>query len=60
LFLGSKNICSFPFCIPNDIKNVQFGSEMKENLKMFDDRISFGDRRDYLSCNPFIIELQLK
>ncbi len=33
------------------MKNVQFGFEMKENLIMFGDRISFGDKCVYPSCN---------
>jgi hypothetical protein len=40
-FLSSKNICSFLFCTSNDIKNVQFGVEMRENLKVFSDKIPF-------------------
>jgi hypothetical protein len=51
LLLRFKNICSFLFCACNDIKNVQFGSKMRENLKMFSDKISFGDRLVYPSCN---------
>jgi hypothetical protein len=42
-------ICSFLFCVSNDVKNVQFGTEMRENLKVFDDRVPFVV---YLSCNP--------
>jgi hypothetical protein len=40
LLLRLKNICSSMFCTSNDIKNVQFGVEMRENLKMFDDRVT--------------------
>ncbi len=47
-FWSSKNICSFLFCISNDIKNVQFGVEMRENLKVFGDRVPFVV---YPSCN---------
>jgi hypothetical protein len=36
------------FCIPDDIKNVQFGVDMRENLKMFNDRVPFAI---YPSCN---------
>ncbi len=43
-FWGLKNICSSLFCASNDMKNVQFGFEMKKNLKMFSDRVSFGVR----------------
>jgi hypothetical protein len=59
-FWSAKNICSFLFCASNDIKNVQFGYEMRENLKMFDDRILFSDRHVYPSCNPIATKLQLK
>jgi hypothetical protein len=45
----SKNICSSLFCASNDIKNVQFGVEMRENFKMFDDKVLFVV---YPSCNP--------
>ncbi len=38
---GSKNICSSLFCASNDIKNVQFGVETRENLKVFNDRVPF-------------------
>ncbi len=37
------------FCASNDIKNVQFGVEMMENLKVFGDKVPFVI---YLSCNP--------
>ncbi len=30
------------------MKNIQFGFEMKENLKVFDDKVLFGV---YPSCN---------
>jgi hypothetical protein len=43
-FLNLVNICSFFFCVFNDIKNIQFGFEIRENLKMFNDRILFGDK----------------
>ncbi len=33
------------------MKNVQFGFEMRENLIMFGDRILFGDKCVYPSCN---------
>jgi hypothetical protein len=39
---------------------VQFGYEMGENLKMFNDKISFGDKLVYPSCNPIAIEVQFK
>jgi hypothetical protein len=39
------------FCTSNDIKNIQFAIEMRENLKVFDDRIPFVV---YPSCNPII------
>jgi hypothetical protein len=38
------------FCASNDIKNVQFGVEMRENLKMFGDSIPFAI---YPSCNRY-------
>jgi hypothetical protein len=37
------------FYISNDIKNIQFGVEMRENLKVFNDRVPLVV---YLSCNP--------
>jgi hypothetical protein len=36
------------FCTSNDIKNNQFGVEMREILKVFDDKVPFAI---YLSCN---------
>jgi hypothetical protein len=33
---------------------------MKENLKMFGDKILYGDNCVYPSYNPFVTELQLK
>jgi hypothetical protein len=50
-FWGSNNICSFLICVFNDIKNSQFGFKMRENLKVFDDRILFGDKHVYASYN---------
>jgi hypothetical protein len=47
-FCVSKDICSFLFCASNDIKNVQFGVKMRENLKVFGDRVPFAI---YPSCN---------
>ncbi len=32
-------------------KKIQFGFETMENLKVFNDRILFGDRHVYPSCN---------
>jgi hypothetical protein len=43
------NICSSLFCVSNDIKNVRFGVEMRENLRMFDGKVPFVV---YPSCNP--------
>ncbi len=58
LFLRSL-LCSFTFevqktlltlfCASNDIKNVQFGVEMKENLKVLSDKVPFVV---YPNCNP--------
>jgi hypothetical protein len=48
-FWGSKNICSSLFCTSNDIKNVQFGIETRENLKVFNNKIPFVV---HPSCNP--------
>jgi hypothetical protein len=59
-FWGSNNIFNSPFFVPNDIKNVQFGYKMKENLKLFDDRVLFGDMNVYPSYNPITIQLKLK
>jgi hypothetical protein len=39
---------------------VQFGLKMRENLKMFGDKILFGDKCVYPNCNPVLIELNLK
>jgi hypothetical protein len=39
------------FCASNDIKNIQFAIEMRENLKVFDDRIPFVV---YPSCNLLV------
>jgi hypothetical protein len=39
---------------------VQFGSKMRENLKMFGDKTLFGDKHVYPSCNPIATKLQLK
>jgi hypothetical protein len=50
-------MCSSLFCTSNDIKNVQFGVEMRENLKVFGDRVPFAV---YPSYNPVGIKLQLK
>jgi hypothetical protein len=36
------------------LKNLQFGYEMKINLKLFDDRILFGDRRVCPTTLPII------
>jgi hypothetical protein len=56
-FKGLKNNCSSLFYTSNDIKNVQLGFEMKENLKVFGDRIPFGDKRVYPSCNPIATQI---
>jgi hypothetical protein len=53
-FQGSKNICSFLFCTSNDIKNVQFGFEMRENFKVFSDKTPFGV---YLGCNLVVTQI---
>jgi hypothetical protein len=48
LLLRFKKNYSSMFYASNDIENVQFGVEMKENLKVSSDRISFVL---YPSCN---------
>ncbi len=58
-FFASKVQITFItfFFTSNDIKNVQFGYQMKENLKLFDDKVPFGDRCVYPNYNPFATKL---
>jgi len=59
-FWGSKNIYSSLFFAFNEIRNVQFGVEMRENLRVFGDRIPF---LVYPNCNSkscnFVLQASL-
>jgi hypothetical protein len=50
-FWNSKDICNSLFCTFNDIKNLQFDFKLKENLKMFNDKIPFHYRYVYPSAS---------
>ncbi len=53
-FWSSKNISSSLFCTSNDIKNVQFGFEMRDKLKMLGDKVPFCV---YPNCKPIATQI---